>query len=302
MKVQKPTLLVIAGPTAVGKTAVAIELAKHFETEIISADSRQCYQGMAIGTAQPTADERQQIIHHFVDCYLPETALTAADFERTALAKIAEIFETKNIAIVCGGTGLYIKALCEGLDDMPAIDEKINAEINNEYAEKGIVWLQEKVKTEDPIFFAVGENENPARLLRALIFKLSTGKSIIDFKKGIKKERPFRIIKIGLELPREILYQRINERVHKMMKDGLLAEVTALFPLRHLKNLNTVGYSELFDFLEEKTTIETAIEKIQQHSRNYAKRQLTWFRKDKEFYWLPADEELLRAKIEALLK
>lgn len=301
MNAKKPTLIVIAGPTAVGKTAVAIELALHLDTEIISADSRQCYLGMAIGTAQPTTAERQKIKHHFVDCYPPETPLNAADFERIALAKIAEIFETKNTAIVCGGTGLYIKALCEGLDDMPAIDEKINAEINAEYAEKGIAWLQEKVKTEDPIFFTTGEKENPARLLRALVFKLSTGKSIADFKKGINKERPFRIIKVGLELPREILYQRINERVCKMMEDGLLAEVTALFPMRHLKNLNTVGYSEIFDYLEGKTTIETAIEKIQQHSRNYAKRQLTWFRKDEEFHWLRTDEELLPAKIKALL-
>lgn len=301
MNATKPTLIVIAGPTAVGKTVVAIQLAQHFETEIISADSRQCYHGMEIGTAQPTAKERKQIKHHFVDRYPPETALSAADFERFALAQLSLIFETKKVAILCGGTGLYIKALCEGLDEMPSIDEKINAEINAEYTEKGIDWLQEKIKIEDQIFFATGEKENPARLIRALVFKLSSGKSITDFKKGIKKERPFRIIKIGLELPREILYQRINNRVLKMMEEGLLAEVAALFPLRHLKNLNTVGYSEIFDFLEEKTSLETAIEKIQQHSRNYAKRQLTWFRKDEEFVWMRADDENLKAKIEAII-
>ena len=294
-----PTLIVVAGPTAVGKTAVAIELAKYFETEIISADSRQCYQGMAIGTAQPTLAERQQIVHHFVDCYPPETALTAVDFERFALAQLAQIYESKSTAIVCGGTGLYIKALCEGLDDMPPIDAEINAEINAEYAQKGNEWLQEKVKNEDPIFFATGEKENPARLLRALTFKLSTGKSITDFQKGVKKERPFRVVKIGLDLPREILYQRINQRVHQMMADGLLAEATALYPKRHLKNLNTVGYSEIFAFLDQKTSLDTAVGKIQQHSRNYAKRQLTWFRKDAEMHWLSAKDDNI---IDQLLK
>lgn len=296
----QPTLIVIAGPTAVGKTSVAIDLAKHLGTEILSADSRQCYQGMRIGTAQPNADERAQVVHHFVDCYAPEKELSAADFEREALSILDTIFINHQSAIVCGGTGLYIKALCEGLDDMPSVDPLIQTRINEEYAQQGIEWLRNRLRTTDPVFFAQGEVENPARMLRALIFSLSTGKSITEFRTGIKKPRSFRIIKIGLELPRAILYERINTRVEQMIKEGLVEEVQQLLPLRNCKNLNTVGYSEIFDFLDDTTSLETAIDKIKQHSRNYAKRQLTWFKKDLDFHWFAADEVNLIEKITAI--
>lgn len=295
------TLIVIAGPTAVGKTAIAISLAQHLGTEIISADSRQCYQGMSIGTAQPTNDERLAIPHHFIDCYPPEISLSAADFERIALQHLDSIFAQHNTAVVCGGTGLYIKALCDGLDEMPVVDEKIAQDINQNYLDNGTEWLRNQISVEDPLFVVNGEMNNPARILRALAFMRSTGSSITAFRTGIKKNRPFRIIKIALELPRELLYQRINERVELMMEQGLLKEVEQLFPNRNLKNLNTVGYSELFDFLENKSTLLDAIDKIKQHSRNYAKRQLTWFRKDKDFIWMDARDGQIAFRIQEIL-
>jgi tRNA dimethylallyltransferase len=298
---QQQTLIVIAGPTAVGKTNIAIRLAQQLGTEIISADSRQCYQGMRIGTAQPSKGEQASVPHHFVDCFLPEEALTAADFERFALDKLEQVFSTNSTAIICGGTGLYIKALCDGLDEMPKIDTIINQKILEEYEEKGIAWLQEQIATNDPEFAKQGEIENPSRILRALAFKLSVGKSITHFRTGIKKERPFRVIKIGLQLPKETVYKRINERVELMMQEGLLDEVRKLHPKKQLKNLNTVGYTELFDYLDNRISLEYAVEKIKQHSRNYAKRQMTWFQKDKDFNWLNADDDAIVEKIISFL-
>lgn len=287
---KKPLLIVIAGPTAVGKTAVAIRLAQLLDTEIISADSRQCYQGMAIGTAQPSPEELTAVAHHFVASFSPEENLTAADFERLSLAYLDQIFKEKQTAIVCGGTGLYIKALCEGLDDMPSVDEQINARVLHDYGMFGIEWLREAIRQEDPLFYAQSAIANPARMLRALAFVRATGKSILAFQTGIAKERPFRVLKIGLTLPRTMLYERINQRVDVMMQQGLLAEVSALYPLRHAKNLNTVGYTELFAYLEHNSSLDFAVDKIKQHSRNYAKRQLTWFAKDPDFHWFQADD------------
>ena len=294
-------LLVIAGPTAVGKTAIAIEVAKTLGTEIISADSRQCYRGMSIGTAQPSTEERATVPHHFVDCYEVQEALSAADFERYALDQLNQIFSKSQYAVVCGGTGLYIKALCEGLDDMPAIDAIISQMVSDRYAAEGMDWLREELRQKDPEFAAMGEMENPARMLRALAFKLSVGKSIVQYRTAVKKDRPFEIINIGLELPREQLYERINQRVDIMMQQGLLQEAQQLYPQRNLKNLQTVGYTELFDYLNNTMTLEQAVDKIKQHSRNYAKRQLTWFKKDKAFTWLNAQAPHLMANIADML-
>lgn len=294
-------LLVIAGPTAVGKTAIAIEVAKSLGTEIISADSRQCYRGMSIGTAQPSTEERATVPHHFVDCYEVQEALSAADFERYALDQLNQIFSKSQYAVVCGGTGLYIKALCEGLDDMPAIDAIISQMVSDRYAAEGMDWLREELRQKDPEFAAMGEMENPARMLRALAFKLSVGKSIVQYRTAIKKDRPFEIINIGLELPREQLYERINQRVDIMMQQGLLQEAQQLYPQRNLKNLQTVGYTELFDYLNNTMTLEQAVDKIKQHSRNYAKRQLTWFKKDKAFTWLNAQDPHLMVNIADML-
>jgi tRNA dimethylallyltransferase len=294
-------LLVIAGPTAVGKTAIAIEVAKTLGTEIISADSRQCYRGMSIGTAQPSTEERATVPHHFVDCYEVQEALSAADFERYALDQLNQIFSKSQYAVVCGGTGLYIKALCEGLDDMPAIDAIISQMVSDRYAAEGMDWLREELRQKDPEFAAMGEMENPARMLRALAFKLSVGKSIVQYRTAVKKDRPFEIINIGLELPREQLYERINQRVDLMMQQGLLQEAQQLYPQRNLKNLQTVGYTELFDYLNNTMTLEQAVDKIKQHSRNYAKRQLTWFKKDKAFTWLNAQDPHLMVNIADML-
>ncbi|MBS1781739.1 MAG: tRNA (adenosine(37)-N6)-dimethylallyltransferase MiaA [Bacteroidetes bacterium] len=298
---KEKTVLVIAGPTAVGKTAISINVAKQLSTDIISADSRQCYQGMAIGTAMPTAIELQQVRHFFVNEFSVTQNITAADFELFALQKLDEIFINSNIVVVCGGTGLYIKALTEGLDEMPKVSETISQSVSENYEKYGLVWLQEMIKEEDPLFYELGELSNPARLLRALIFKRSIGQSILSYRTGKKKNRPFRIIKVALELPRNILYDRINLRVDAMMKAGLLDEVKSLLPYRHLKNLHTVGYTELFDYLDKKCSLNEATALIQQHSRNYAKRQLTWFRKDTEYTWMNAQRTNVANEIIALI-
>lgn len=283
-------LIVIAGPTAVGKTAVAIQVAQHFDTDIISADSRQCYREMSIGTAKPDAGELARVPHYFIDSHSITEALNAADYERLALDYAAGILRQHDTAVVCGGTGLYIKALCEGIDEMPESDRAIEQTLQAEADERGISWLQEQVQREDPEFYTAAEQQNPARLIRALAFKRTTGQSIMQYRSGRIKERPFRIIKIALELPRELLYERINQRVDQMVDAGLLDEVRGLYPQRQLKNLQTVGYSELFDWLDGHISLEKGIELVKQHSRNYAKRQLTWFRKDKDYQWFaPSD-------------
>lgn len=283
---------VIAGPTASGKTAVAIRLAQHLGTEIVSADSRQCYTGMDIGTAKPSKEELAAVKHHFIDAFPVTQSLTAADYETLGLGYLNEIFKTRDTAVVCGGTGLYIKALCDGLDEMPPVDDTIVADVNEQYLLHGLQWLQKTMQMEDPVFFAKGEINNPARLIRALIFKRSIGESIIDFRSGNHKERSFRTVRFALDVPRDELYSRINKRVDSMMQQGLLDEVKSLQQYKDLKNLQTVGYEELFDYLGGKWSLNEAVEKIKQHTRNYAKRQFTWFRKDKRFTWLPPDAPL----------
>ncbi len=291
------TCLVIAGPTAVGKTALAIAVAQALGTEILSADSRQCYQGMAIGTAQPTPEERAFVPHHFVDCFSVTEGLNAGFYEGYGLRILDEIFRKKDVAVVCGGTGLYIKALLEGLDEMPPVIPEIAGAVEAGYKENGPDWLRERLLEEDPKTFAVIDNRNPARLLRALSFHRSTGKSLVDFRKNTPVERPFRVVKIALDLPRPVLYDRIHQRVDAMMGNGLLEEVKAMLPYRDLRPLQTVGYSELFRHLDGKWTLEEAVDKIKQHTRNYAKRQLTWFRNAGGYEWISAERPDAVAKI-----
>jgi len=281
----KKTVLLIAGPTAVGKTALAIQLAKQFHTEIISADSRQCYKEITIGVAKPSAEELQEVKHHFINSHSIHENLNAASFEEYALKAAAEIFQQHDIAVMVGGTGLYIKAFCEGMDEIPAVDESIRKQLQNDYQQNGIEWLQQQVQTHDALFAKEGEMQNPQRILRALEVVLSTGQSILQFRKGEKRKRDFNIIKIGLDLPREELYQRINHRVDIMMEHGLQEEAKSVYPLRHLNALQTVGYRELFDLFDGSCTLEQAIDKIKQNSRHYAKRQLTWFKRDAEMKW-----------------
>lgn len=294
----KNMVYIIAGPTAVGKTAIAIQLAQHLSTSIVSADSRQCYKEMSIGTAKPADEDLKAVPHYFINSHSITDHLSTADFEQLSLQYLAEIFKQTDTAVVCGGTGLYIKSLCEGIDEMPPVSEHILNEVKQQYDEQGLTWLQNAIAEEDPKFYAEGEVENPVRVIRALAFVRSTGSSIIQYRTGKKAERPFNIVKIALHLPREVLYERINKRVDIMMEQGLLKEAEALYPQKQLKNLQTVGYTELFDYMDGKYDLPTAIEKIKQHSRNYAKRQLTWFRKDKAYKWVQADE---RNVIEAIM-
>lgn len=280
------TCIIIAGPTAVGKTAYAIELAKYFNTEIISADSRQCYKELNIGVAKPSVEELNTVPHHFISSHTVHDEMNAAVFENYALEKINNIFLKNDVAIMVGGTGLYIKAFCEGIDIIPAIAPEIRNIIISNYEKLGLKWLQAEVKKNDPEYFSKGEIQNPQRLMRALEVKLGTGNSITFYQTRKKTQRDFEIIKIALEVPRAELYERINKRVDSMINEGLVDEVRALLSMQHLNALQTVGYSELFDHFNGLTSLEKAVELIKQHTRHYAKRQITWFKKDAAWKWI----------------
>jgi tRNA dimethylallyltransferase len=279
-------IIIIAGPTASGKTDLAIQLAQHYHTDIISADSRQCFRELNIGVAKPSQAQLAAAHHYFINSHSITENISAADFEKYALTAVGKIFEKSNTAIMCGGTGLYIKAFCEGLDAIPDADPAIKEAISADFAAHGIEWLQEAIQKEDPLFFEKGESQNPHRLMRALEVKRSTGKSILELRTSMKQQRPFEIVKICLDLPREILYDRINQRVDAMMDAGLEEEARALLPNKSLNALQTVGYRELFDYFEGKISLQRAVELIKQNTRNYAKRQVTWFKKDPEVKWL----------------
>lgn len=296
------TCIIIAGPTASGKTDLAIKVAKHFHTKIISADSRQCFTELNIGVAKPATAQLNDVKHHFINSHSIHAKVTAADFETYALDALENIFTENNIAVVCGGTGLYIKAFTDGLDDIAEASADVKNEISFGYHQHGIAWLQQKIQELDPLFWAEGEVQNPHRLSRALEVFLTTGKSIITLQKREKKQRPFNIIKIGLTLPRSVLYDRINSRVDAMQAAGLEDEAKSLLPFKSLNALQTVGYKELFQYFEGEISQERAFELIKQNSRHYAKRQLTWFKKDDEFIWLPQHEVVpfLESKIESL--
>ena len=283
-----PTVHIVVGPTAVGKTKYAIELAQQLNTEIISADARQCYQELNIGVARPSDEELAQVKHHFIASHSIQDTLNAGVFEQYALAKATELLEKFGSLVLVGGTGLYIKAFTEGMDQIPAIDPAIRNQIQQEVSTKGIDWLQDQVKQLDPDYWAQadqGEQQNTQRLSRALEVMTGTGQSILSFQNQTKQTRPFNIQKIGLEMPRAQLYDRINQRVHKMVEMGLEEEVKALRPQFHLNALQTVGYQEWLPYLEGNQSKEAVIEAIQQNTRHYAKRQLTWFKKDPEISW-----------------
>ncbi len=282
---REKTMYIILGPTASGKTAVAIELARFLNTSIISADSRQCFRELNIGVAKPTAEELALVPHFFINNLSITEEVNARLFEESALAFTQKIWQENDTAIMAGGTGLYIKAFCEGMDSMPEVEKEIREKLRNDFSKNGIEWLQDEVQKKDPDFWLQAEQDNPQRLLRALEIWESTGTSILDFQKNKKVHRDFKIIKIGFEIPMPALYERINKRVDKMMIAGLLSEVENLLPYRNCAALQTVGYKELFEYLDGKYSLEKAIEKIKQHTRNYAKRQMTWFKRDKEIQW-----------------
>jgi tRNA dimethylallyltransferase len=293
------TVIIVAGPTAVGKTAVAIELATHFKTEIISADSRQCFKELDIGVARPSAEKLKKIKHHFIASHSIHDEVNAAVFEKYALEKAKELFQKLDVVVMVGGTGLYIKAFCEGLDNVPAVDAEVRRTIIMDYEKNGLEWLQQQVQQKDPEFYKAGEIQNPQRLMRALEVMESTGQSILSFRKGPsdqviraekKVKRDFNIIKIGLEIPKEELHGNINARVDKMIETGLQDEVKTLLLFRDLNALQTVGYAEIFDHIDEKISLQDATELIKKNTRQYAKRQLTWFKKDKEIKWFAPEQ------------
>lgn len=282
-------LIVIAGPTAVGKTAIAIQLAQQLKTDIVSVDSRQFYREMSIGTAKPDASELAQAKHYFINSHSITENFTVGDFGKQALQLLDELFKTHDQVIMAGGSGLFIKAVTQGFDELPVADPTTRSRLNQELTERGIQYVQEKLKTADPIYYEQVDLNNPQRLIRALEVFETTGRPFSSYRKAATQVRPFECIKIGLNLPREVLYERINQRVDTMVNQGLLGEVQSLLPYRHLSALKTVGYSELFDYFDGKTEFETAIALIKQNTRRFAKRQLTWFRKDKEVKWMMAD-------------
>ncbi len=284
------TVYIIVGPTAVGKTSFAISLAQHLKTEIISADARQCYAELSIGVARPSLEELSKVPHHFIASHSVNETVNAQVFENYALAKADELFKTHHSAVMVGGTGLYIKAFCEGLDLIPAIDPAIREDIIKQYEKLGLRWLQKEVSVKDPMYWAKGEQQNPQRLMRALEVMLGTGASIVSFQIKNKITRPFNIVKVGLELPRAQLYERINQRVISMVENGLETEVRNLLPQNHLNALQTVGYSEWMPYFEGNLSKEKVIENIQQNTRHYAKRQMTWFKKDPEITWHLSDQ------------
>ena len=287
-----PTVIVIVGPTAVGKTAFAIALAHHLNTQIISADSRQCYNELNIGVAKPTAAELAAVKHHFISSHSINQEVNAGIFEKYALDAAAQIFKTNATAVMVGGTGLYIKSFCAGIDLMPAIDAAIRNTIITDYAINGLEWLQQEVAAKDPIYWeSTHEKNNPQRLMRALEIVLATGKSITSFQSAQKVARPFNILKIGLSMPREILNNRIGDRVDAMIQEGLLEEVQGLLPMAHLNALQTVGYQEIFAHLRGEISLQDAVTGIKQHTRQYAKRQMTWFTKDAAVNWLELESK-----------
>jgi tRNA dimethylallyltransferase len=296
--VKNKSLVVIAGPTAVGKTKLAIDLALHFKAEIISADARQVFREITIGTAKPSTDELTQVPHHFINSHSIHDDFDAAAFADLAMKKILELFKSHDFIVLCGGSGLYIKALLEGFDEMPEVKPGIREALNALLEREGIAILQKELSTADPKYFAEVDRQNPQRLVRALEVIRSSGKPYSSFRKKAVKELPFQVIKIGLELPREVLYERIDSRMDAMITVGLFEEAEKLLTSKNLNALQTVGYQEIFGFLEGKYDRTEAVRLLKQNSRRYAKRQLTWFKKDGDMRWFdPKEFEAIRQYI-----
>jgi tRNA dimethylallyltransferase len=273
-------LIVLAGPTASGKTEVSIKIVQHFKTEIISADSRQFYSEMSIGTAKPSEEDLTKVPHHFINSLSVHDHFTVGDFEKEAQNLLSQLFKKHSVVVMTGGSGLFIKAVCEGLDIFPEVPDSISKEVNNLFKNEGIEALQKELKTTDPEYFDKVDQNNPMRLIRAIQVCRASGQSFSNFLKGKKADRFYKIIYLNLELDREILYDRINRRADQMIESGLEKEARILFPFKHLIPLQTVGYQEFFDYFDNKITLQKAIELIKRNSRRYAKRQMTWLRKD----------------------
>jgi tRNA dimethylallyltransferase len=288
-----PTLLVIAGPTAVGKTSVAIEVAVHFGCEIISADSRQLYRELKIGTATPTDQQLALVKHHFIGNLSLTEDYNVSRYEQEVLSILPDLFAKRTVVVMTGGSGLYIKAVCDGIDDLPDADPLLRESLQVKLESEGLPSLRGMLQKLDPEYYQIVDPANPTRIIRALEVCLTTGKPYSGFRRQEPAKRDFRILKIGLDLPREELHRNINKRVDQMMAEGLEQEARELYTMRQLNALNTVGYRELFDYFEGKCMLPEAIEKIKTNTRRYARRQLTWFHKDPDFTWMAPESEIL---------
>lgn len=285
------TLLVLLGPTGVGKTVGSIRIAEKLSSPILSADSRQLYKGMSIGTAAPTPDQLSRVKHYFVGILSPEEYYSASRYEEEAITLIEKLHKKHPVVVMVGGSMLYIDAVCRGIDEMPTIDDELRKDLQQLYRKEGLDPIRQQLKLLDPVFYRQVDLKNPKRVIHALEVCLMTGKPYSSLRTNLRKKRPFRIVKIGFTRERQELYDRINARVDDMIDNGLIEEAQQLYPLRHLNSLNTVGYKELFDYFDGKYDLNTAIEKIKQHSRNYARKQLSWFKRDKEIHWINLSDE-----------
>lgn len=285
------TLIVITGPTAVGKTQLCLDIARHFDIPIINADSRQIYKELSIGTAKPTDAEMQGIKHYFVGTLSLHDYYSASLFEQQVLEVLEDLFKTSNYALMSGGSMMYIDAVCDGIDDIPTIDDITRETMKGRLEEEGLVKLCEELQRLDPEYYAIVDRQNPKRVVHALEICTMTGKTYTSFRKREKKQRPFKIVKIGLNRDRDELYHRINARVDQMMQQGLLKEAESVYALRKQNALNTVGYKELFNYLEGEWSLEEAIERIKGNTRRYARKQLTWYKKDPNIRWFHPDQK-----------
>lgn len=285
------TLIVITGPTAVGKTALCLHIAKHYGIPIVNADSRQIYRELKIGTAAPTEDQLRQVRHYFVGTLGLDDYYSASMYEEQVLALLQnELFAQGDLALITGGSMMYIDAVCNGIDDIPTVDDVTRETLKRRLADEGLERLCEELKRLDPEHYEIVDKQNPRRVVHALEICLMTGQTYTSFRKNERKARPFRIVKIGLNRPREELYERINARVDQMMTDGLLEEARQLYPRRELNALNTVGYKEMFAYLDDTWTLDEAVERLKGNTRRYARKQLTWFKKDPDMAWFAPDE------------
>ena len=297
------TLIVITGPTAVGKTALCMDIAKHFNIPIINADSRQIYRELKIGTARPSNKQMSEVKHYFVGTLGMDDYYSASLYEQQVLKLLDELFKTSDYALLSGGSMMYIDAVCNGIDDIPTVDDETRNTLKKRLLMEGLGSLCEELRQRDPEYYEIVDKQNPRRVVHALEICVMTGKPYSSFRKQEKKARPFRIIKIGLTRPREELYKRINRRVDKMMKDGLLEEAQQMYPKRELNALNTVGYKEMFEYMKGKWTLHEAVERIKGNTRRYARKQLTWYKKDEQIRWFhPDDKEKIISYIEQQTK
>ena len=298
------TLVLILGPTGVGKTELSLRVAEHYACPILNCDSRQVYRDIPIGTAAPTPSEQVRVKHYFVATRELNENYNAGQYERDATELMIRLFEDHDVLVMTGGSMLYADAVCNGLDDLPSIPEAIRAEVKRQYDANGIQWLQSEVQRLDPDYWQMVDQQNPTRLMHCVELCLTTGQAYSALRTNTRKQRPFSIVKVALERPRAELYARINERVKQMIANGLVEEARRVYPLRHLNSLQTVGYKELFAFFDGEYDLNRAVELIQQNTRHYAKRQLTWFRRDKEIIWLNANDDYEKNihTIDALLR